>query len=100
MGGFIMTFVVVGCDGGCFVIEIEVAPVWVANKLAAAATAADPTEDELFPVPGLEWSLLIPCNGLPLSDFTWNDRQREGERERERHSMLVIVVQADRPTTR
>lgn len=70
-----MTFVVVGCDGGCFVIEIDVAPVWVANKLAAAATAAaDPTEDELFPVPGLEWSLWMPCNGLPLSDFTWNNR--------------------------
>lgn len=33
-GGLIMTFVVVGCVcGGCFEMEIEVAPVWVACRL-------------------------------------------------------------------
>lgn len=43
-----MTFVVVGCVGGCFVIEIEVAPVCVASRLDDGPVAmAAPTGEWL-----------------------------------------------------
>lgn len=46
-GGLIMTLVVVGCVcGGCFVMEIEVAPVWVACRLDEEEGEGSGPEDE------------------------------------------------------